>query len=80
MMQTFTGGGMTPTLTDNEGANTMRTFKATWIAADGTRGDYYYFLNTHASIAQVKAAVMDAMRNRYSDRLDLINAGHVEVQ
>jgi len=73
---------MEHTLTSNETerGTGMRTFKATWIAADGTRGDYYYFLNTHASIAQVNAAVMDAMRNRYSDRLDLINAGHVEVK
>ena len=36
--------------------------------------------NTHASHAQIKAAVMDDMRKRYSDRTDYINAGHVEVK
>lgn len=58
----------------------MRTYKATWIAADGTRGSYYWFLNTHATIEQMQTAVMADMRKRYADRVDLINAGHVEVK
>ena len=57
----------------------MRTYKATWIAADGTRGDSYWMLNTSATIEQMQAAVMEDMHNRYGNT-DYINAGHVEVK